>query len=229
MTGHVLVLDDDPTVTDVVRRYLEREGHTVRTAADGRTGLADALADPPALLVLDLMLPGLDGFEVFRRLRAEHPVPVVMLTARGDEADRIAGLELGADDYLSKPFSPRELVLRVRAVLRRAGPAPARGVLRDGDLVIDLAAREARRAGRALALTGREFDLLAFLAQHPQEAFDRSALLHAVWHWSFGDASTVTVHVRRLREKVEDDASRPRRVVTVFGVGYRYEPQGIPA
>ena len=228
MTGHVLVLDDDPTVTDVVRRYLEREGHTVRTAADGRTGLADALADPPVLLVLDLMLPGLDGLEVFRRLRAQHQVPVVMLTARREEADRIAGPELGADDYLSKPFSPRELVLRVRAVLRRAGPAPARGVLHDGDLVIDLAAREAHRAGRALALTGREFDLLAFLAQHPHEAFDRTALLQAVWHWSFGDASTVTVHVRRLREKVEDDASRPRRVVTVFGIGYRYEPQEVP-
>ncbi len=228
MGGHVLVLDDDPTVTDVVRRYLERGGYHVRTASDGQAGLADALVDPPALLVLDLMLPGLDGLEVFRRLRGEHPVPVVMLTARGDESDRVAGLELGADDYLTKPFSPRELVLRVSAVLRRAAPAAARGLLTDGDLVVDLAAREARRAGEPLALTFREFDLLAFLLQHPREAFDRSALLQRVWSWSFGDASTVTVHVRRLREKVEVDPSHPQRIVTVFGVGYRYQPQEDP-
>jgi DNA-binding response OmpR family regulator len=226
--GHVLVVDDDPTVTDVVRRYLERAGYVVRTAPDGETGLADALAHPPALLVLDLMLPVVDGLEVFRRLRAEQPVPVIMLTARADEADRIAGLELGADDYLTKPFSPRELVLRVTAVLRRAAPAPARGLLRDGGLLVDLAAREARRGGRPLALTVREFDLLAFLMQHPREAFDRTALLSQVWGWSFGDATTVTVHVRRLREKVEDDPSRPRRVITVFGIGYRYEPEEHP-
>jgi DNA-binding response OmpR family regulator len=228
MSDHVLVLDDDPTVTDVVRRYLEREGYRVRTACDGRDGLAEALADPPALLVLDLMLPGLDGLEVFRRLRAQHAVPVVMLTARSEEADRIGGLELGADDYLTKPFSPRELVLRVSAVLRRTAAAPARGLLLDGDLVVDLAAREARRSGQPLTLTFREFDLLTFLLQHPREAFDRSALLRHVWSWSFGDASTVTVHVRRLREKVEDDPSHPRRIVTVFGVGYRYEPSADP-
>jgi DNA-binding response OmpR family regulator len=225
MGGHVLVLDDDPTVTDVVRRYLERGGYRVRTSSDGRAGLADALVDPPALLVLDLMLPGLDGLEVFRRLREEHPVPVIMLTARGDEADRVAGLELGADDYVAKPFSPRELVLRVGAVLRRTGLAPERGQLTDGDLVVDLAGREAHRAGQSLALTFREFDLLAFLMQHPREAFDRGVLLQRVWSWSFGDQSTVTVHVRRLREKVEDDPSRPRRIVTVFGIGYRYQPQ----
>ncbi len=228
LSGHVLVLDDDPTVTDVVRRYLEREGYRVRTFSDGRAGLADALVDPPALLVLDLMLPGLDGLEVFRRLREEHPVPVLMLTARGDEADRVAGLELGADDYLTKPFSPRELVLRVAAVLRRTAPSPVRGLLTDGDLVVDLAAREARRDGKPLALTFREFDLLAFLLQHPREAFDRSALLQQVWSWSFGDASTVTVHVRRLREKVEDDPSHPKRIVTVFGIGYRFEPREDP-
>ncbi len=228
LSGHVLVLDDDPTVTDVVRRYLEREGYRVRTFSDGRAGLADALVDPPALLVLDLMLPGLDGLEVFRRLREEHPVPVLMLTARGDEADRVAGLELGADDYLTKPFSPRELVLRIAAVLRRTAPSPVRGLLTDGDLVVDLAAREARRDGQPLALTFREFDLLAFLLQHPREAFDRSALLQQVWSWSFGDASTVTVHVRRLREKVEDDPSHPKRIVTVFGIGYRYEPREDP-
>lgn len=228
ISGHVLVLDDDPTVTDVVRRYLERAGYMVKTATDGCAGLASALDDPPVLLILDLMLPGLDGLEVFRRLRAEQPVAVIMLTARGDEADRVAGLELGAEDYLTKPFSPRELVLRVAAVLRRGSSPPARGLLRDGDLVVDLAAREATRAGQPLALTLREFDLLAFLLEHPREAFDRAALLRAVWGWSFGDASTVTVHARRLREKVEADPSRPCRVVTVFGVGYRYEPQVKP-
>ena len=225
MNTDVLVIDDDPTVTDVVRRYLERAGYAVRTSSDGRAGLAAALACPPSLLVLDLMLPELDGLELFRRLRAELPVPVVMLTARGDEEDRVAGLELGADDYLTKPFSPRELVLRVAAVLRRGGPAPARGRLADGDLVVDLAAREARRGHRALALTVREFDLLAFLMEHPRLAFGREELLARVWEWSFGDASTVTVHVRRLREKVEDDPSSPRRIVTVFGIGYRFEPQ----
>jgi DNA-binding response OmpR family regulator len=228
MNGDVLVVDDDPTVTDVVRRYLERDGYRVRTAADGRAGLAAALGAPPSVLILDLMLPELDGLEVFRRLRAQQPVPVIMLTARGDEEDRIAGLELGADDYLTKPFSPRELVLRVGAVLRRGGPSPVPGALRDGDLVVNLAAREACREDRPLALTLREFDLLAFLMRHPREAFDRAALLSSVWGWSFGDASTVTVHVRRLREKVEDDPSRPRRIVTVFGVGYRYEPQEQP-
>lgn len=152
------------------------------------------------------MLPGLDGLEVFRRLRGRHPVPVVMLTARGDEVKRVAGLELGADDYLAKPFSPRELVLRVAAVLRRVAPAP-RGLLVDGDLVVDLVAREPRRGGQPLALTVREFDLLTFLLQHPRGAFSRSALLLSVRSWSVGDASAVTVHVRRLREKVEDDAS----------------------
>jgi DNA-binding response OmpR family regulator len=229
VNGDVLVVDDDPVVTDVVRRYLERDGFAVRTAADGRAGLTAALSDPPSLLVLDLMLPGLDGLEVFRRLRAEQPVPVIMLTARGDEEDRVAGLELGADDYLTKPFSPRELALRVAAVLRRASPVPAGGVLRDGDLVVDPGARDARRSGCPLPLTAREFDLLSFLMRHPRQAFDRSALLTQVWGWTFGDESTVTVHVRRLREKVEDDPSQPRRIFTVFGVGYRYEPQEDPS
>jgi DNA-binding response OmpR family regulator len=228
MSGHILVVDDDPTVVDVVRRYLERAGYPVRTAADGSAALADALADPPALLVLDLLLPELDGLEVCRRLRMAQPVPIVMLTARGDEDERVAGLELGADDYLTKPFSPRELVLRVAAVLRRCMAAPVSGVLRDDDLVVDLAAREARRGGRPLALTLREFDLLVHLLRHPRETFDRAALLTAVWEWSIGDPSTVTVHVRRLREKVEDDPSRPRRIVTVFGVGYRYVPREGP-
>jgi DNA-binding response OmpR family regulator len=224
----VLVVDDDPTVSDVVARYLDHAGFAVAVVADGRVALDKALADPPDLVVLDLMLPGLDGLEVFRQLRAQVPVPVIMLTAKGDEADRLVGLELGADDYVTKPFSPRELVLRVQSVLRRsAAPlAPAQAsVLTDGDLSVDLAAHEVTRAGAPLSLTSREYDLLVFLLQHPRQAFSREELLKQVWGWEYADHSTVTVHVRRLREKVEDDPRVPTRVVTVFGVGYRYEPQ----
>ncbi len=223
----VLVVDDDATVTDVLDRYLRRAGFRVLSAADGPTALALAHAHRPDLVVLDLMLPGIDGLEVCRRLRATSDVPVLMLTALGDEQDRVLGLEVGADDYVVKPFSPREVVLRVQSVLRRAAtaaPGTEGGVLVDGDLRLDLPAREARRAGRPLALTLREFDLLAFLLTHPRQAFTRVELLERVWGWSFGDQSTVTVHVRRLREKVEPDPGRPTRVLTVWGVGYRYEP-----
>uniref|UniRef100_UPI000E6C5C3C response regulator n=1 Tax=Thermomonospora amylolytica TaxID=1411117 RepID=UPI000E6C5C3C len=230
MTGRILVVDDDPTVADVVMRYLVRDGHRVRCVADGREALAAARAEPPDLVVLDLMLPGMNGLEVCRRLREESAVPIVMLTALGEETDRLVGLESGADDYVTKPFSPRELALRVRSVLRRVrgGPAPAGrdgGLLADGDLVVDLDAHEARLGGALLSLTAREFDLLAFLMRHPRRAFTRDELLEQVWGWSFGDSSTVTVHVRRLREKVERDSTAPRRIVTVWGVGYRYEPQ----
>jgi DNA-binding response OmpR family regulator len=226
--GHrVLVVDDDPTVSDVVRRYLEQDGHRVRLVADGPGALTAAAAEPPDLVVLDLMLPGLDGLEVCRRLRRDRPdLPVVMLTALGEEADRVVGLELGADDYVTKPFSPRELALRVRSVLRRTA-APETGapvVLRDRGLEVDTARRVARLGGRQLALTVREFDLLAFLLRHPAVAWSRADLLDQVWGWRFGDQSTVTVHVRRLREKVETDPARPERIVTVWGVGYRYEP-----
>ena len=224
---HVLVVDDDPTVSDVVARYLEHAGFAVSVVPDGAVALDRALADPPDLVVLDLMLPGLDGLEVFRRLRHAVPVPVVMLTALGEESDRLVGLELGADDYVTKPFSPRELVLRVQSVLRRtSGPlAPAAaGVLVDGDLRVDLAAHEATREGRQLGLTVREYDLLVFFLRHPRQAFSREQLLREVWGWEYADHSTVTVHVRRLREKVEADPREPARVVTVFGVGYRYEP-----
>jgi DNA-binding response OmpR family regulator len=229
--ARVLVVDDDPTVSDVVRRYLERDGLTVEVVGDGEHALARALADPPDLVILDLMLPGMSGLEVCRALRRTGPVPVIMLTALGEEADRVLGLELGADDYVTKPFSPRELALRARSVLRRAGdtggtrsPADRPAPLRDGDLAVDAGARTAVLAGRQLTLTVREFDLLAFLLAHPRRAFTRAELLEHVWGWSFGDQSTVTVHVRRLREKVETDTAVPRRIVTVWGVGYRYDP-----
>ncbi|HEY0637382.1 MAG TPA: response regulator transcription factor [Pseudonocardiaceae bacterium] len=227
--SRVLVVDDDPTVADVVRRYLERDGYAVELAGDGETALRLAAAQEPDLVVLDLMLPGIDGLEVCRRLRARSEVPVVMLTALGEESDRIAGLQLGADDYVTKPFSPRELALRVGSVLRRArstaeaAAAPAPAVLRDGDLEVDVPARRAMRGGVELALTGRELDLLAFLMRHPGQAFGRPELLDKVWGWTFGDHSTVTVHVRRLREKIEDDPASPRRIATVWGVGYRYD------
>jgi DNA-binding response OmpR family regulator len=224
----VLVVDDDVNVRDVVRRYLEHAGYRVALAGTGEQALRLAEDGDPDLVVLDLMLPGMDGFEVCRRLRQRGQVPVVMLTARGDEDDRIAGLQLGADDYVAKPFSPRELVLRVTSVLRRADaePAPPRDELVDGDLVIDVTARRARLNGMALALTTREFDLLEFLVTHSGTAFTRAELLSRVWGWDFGDQSTVTVHVRRLREKVEEDPARPGRIATVWGVGYRYDRVG---
>lgn len=225
MCPRVLVVDDDATIRDVVSRYLERAGHEVLVARDGPSALQLVATGRPDLVVLDLMLPGMGGLEVCRRLRSTTPVPVVMVTARTEEEDRIVGLELGADDYVGKPFSPRELVLRVEAVLRRSGAAPGGGSVADGDLVVDLAAHEARRGGVPLTLTAREFDLLAFLVQHPRTAYTRQDLLREVWDWSFGDESTVTVHVRRLREKVEEDPSDPRRIVTVWRVGYRFDPQ----
>jgi DNA-binding response OmpR family regulator len=228
----VLGVDDDPNVSEVVGRYLEREGCRVEALTDGRTALDRMLADPPDLVVLDLMLPEIDGLEVFRRLRALAPVPVIMLTAKGDEADRVVGLELGADDYVAKPFSPRELAARVKVVLRRARgplagvlpPGPLRLV--DGDLVVDVAAREARLGGELVALTARELELLVFLMRSPRRAFRREELLQEVWGYSVGDTSTVTVHVRRLREKVEADPAAPCRIVTVWGVGYGWEGDG---
>ncbi|MCA1692412.1 MAG: response regulator transcription factor [Actinobacteria bacterium] len=226
--ARILVVEDDPTVSEVVTRYLEREGFRVEVAYDGADALRRALEDPPELVVLDLMIPSLDGFEVCRQLRASAPVPVIMLTARGEEADRIVGLELGADDYVSKPFSPRELTARVKAVLRRAaGPVAASeepSMLRAGGLEVDTVAHEARRDGELVSLTSREFDLLVHLMRHPRRAFRREQLLEQVWGFTYGDTSTVTVHVRRLREKVEADPTEPRHVCTVWGVGYRFEP-----
>jgi DNA-binding response OmpR family regulator len=225
--SRVLVVDDDRTVSDVVARYLIREGHQVEAVADGVVALERASARPPDLVVLDLMLPGMSGLEVCRRIRDIAPIPVIMLTARGEEGDRVIGLELGADDYVTKPFSPRELVLRIAAVLRRAHghlPSEVLSVLADGDLIVDTGAHEATLRGQQLSLTAREYDLLVFLLRHPRTAFTREQLLDRVWDWNFGDVSTVTVHARRLREKIESDAANPTRLVTVWGVGYRYEP-----
>ncbi|MFJ3336163.1 response regulator transcription factor [Streptomyces sp. NPDC086766] len=228
--ARVLVVEDDPTVAEVVSGYLDRAGYVVDRAGDGPTALARAAARRPDLVVLDLMLPGMDGLEVCRRMRARGPVAVIMLTARGDEDDRILGLEVGADDYVTKPFSPRELVLRVESVLRRTRPATAAhppgaaGPLDAAGLTVDPAARRATKNGAELALTLREFDLLAFFLRHPGRAFSREDLMREVWGWDFGDLSTVTVHVRRLRGKVEDDPARPRLIQTVWGVGYRFDP-----
>jgi DNA-binding response OmpR family regulator len=226
-TGRVLVVDDDETVRDVVRRYLEAGGYDVEVAGDGMTGLRVFGEWRPDLVVLDVMMPGINGLEVCRRLRQAGQVPVVLLTALGEEEDRIAGLTLGADDYVTKPFSPRELALRVASVLRRVRmprPEPDVKELSDGDLQLWLDARQAELGGIELSLTTREFDLLAFFVTHPGVAFSRTDLLEKVWGWEFGDQSTVTVHVRRLREKIEADPAKPVRVATVWGVGYRYDP-----
>ena len=221
----VLVVDDDVTVREVVVSYLRAGGHTVLEAADGADALRSIRSDPPDLVVLDLMMPGIDGLEVCRRLRTTSDVPIIMLTALGAEVDRVVGLESGADDYVTKPFSPRELVLRVDALLRRVGEQakPETGCVTDGDLVVDSGRHEVTLAGEVLALTSREFDLLRFVVSNPGTAYSRDQLLQQVWGWSFGDQSTVTVHVRRLREKIEADPMRPQYIKTVWGVGYKFE------
>jgi DNA-binding response OmpR family regulator len=229
--ARVLVVDDDATVAEVVTTYLHRAGFAVDRAADGAAALSTAASDNPDLVVLDLTLPDLDGIEVYRRLRAQRAdLPVVILTARGDEDDRVLGLQIGADDYVTKPFSPRELVLRVQSVLRRATPADAdratETVMIDGDLRVDRAGHRVFRDDSPLPLTAREFDLLAFLMGNPGRAFSRDELMREVWNWEYGDQTTVTVHVRRLREKVEVDPAQPTRLVTVWGVGYRWDPHG---
>jgi DNA-binding response OmpR family regulator len=220
----VLVVDDEPIVRDVVTRYLERDGHTILTADSGDQARGLIEGEAPSLVVLDVMLPGeTDGLALCRWIRATSDLPVILLTARGDEADRIVGLELGADDYVTKPFSPRELATRVKAVLRRARPAtPPPERIELGALVLDAAQHEARRDGKAVRLTAREFELLWFLASNPNRVFSRDQLMARVWGYSSAlDTGTVTVHVRRLREKLENDASRPELIETVWGVGYR--------
>jgi DNA-binding response OmpR family regulator len=225
--SRVLVVDDDPALADVVGRYLARDGFEVDYATDGIAGLRQALATLPDIVVLDLMLPGMDGLEVCRRLRQVAPIPVVMLTALGEESDRITGLDIGADDYVTKPFSPRELAARVRAVLRRSAGGVARNsaeLLSGAGIEIDVVGHEVLLHGEQVTLTAKEFDLLVHFLAHPGRAFRRDELLETVWGWRFGDTSTVTVHVRRLREKIEDDPSLPRHIQTVRGVGYRFQP-----
>ncbi len=222
----VLVVDDEPIVREVVCSYLQREGYRTLEAADGERARALLAEAEPSLVVLDLMLPGTDGLELCRWIRANSELPVIMLTARGEEADRIVGLELGADDYVTKPFSPRELVARVKTVLRRSAPQLATGErLVFGELAIDSRTREVRRGGRELRLTAKEFDLLWFLARHPRQVFSRDQLMDRVWGYTSAlDTGTVTVHVRRLREKIEADPAHPARLQTVWGVGYRFVP-----
>ena len=221
----VLVVEDEPIVRQVVATYLRQEGHPTLEAADGRTALELIESGEPDLIVLDLMLPGIDGLELCRIIRGRSDTPVIMLTARGEEADRIIGLDLGADDYVTKPFSPRELVARVRSVLRRAPLRAGGAPMTAGRLEIDPGAREVTRDGVPLRLTVKEFDLLVFLAGHPRLVFSRTQLMDRVWGYEAAfDTGTVTVHVRRLREKIEDDPSRPRHLQTVWGVGYRFSP-----
>ena len=222
----VLVVDDEPIVRNVVVRYLQREGYRTLEAGDGDTARAILEHDPPELVVLDLMLPGTDGLALCRWIRAHSDLPVIMLTALGEETDRIVGLEVGADDYVSKPFSPRELAARVKTVLRRAAPGSrTSGVIEAGDLTIDAGTREARRSGELMKLTTREFDLLWFLAGNPRQVFSRGQLMQSVWGYTAAlDTGTVTVHIRRLREKIEGDPSQPRHLETVWGSGYRFVP-----
>ena len=233
MSGQtILVVDDEPSISEVVTLYLRRAGYQVRVAHDGTAALAELEAALPDLVVLDLMLPGVDGMEITRRLRAVGDTPIIMLTARREETDRILGLEMGADDYVVKPFSPQELVSRVRAVLRRTAQpakrdeaAPSQRALRFADLSVDPTTRLATVRGEEIVLTAKEFDLLWFLAGHPRQVFNRDQLLDNVWgETQYIDPSTVTVHVRRLREKLEADPSTPRHILTVWGVGYKFEP-----
>ena len=227
----ILLVEDDDTVAEVVDSYLRAAEMTVVRCADGVSAVATALSSAPDLVLLDVMLPGIDGYEVLRRLRQQAiTAPVIMLTALADEDDRIRGLEVGADDYLTKPFSPRELVLRVKSVLRRSVPdiapesASEGGVLVDGDLVVDTRSRKVELRGETVPVTLREFDLLAYFLENRNRVLSRDTLLGAVWGWDVGDPSTVTVHVRRLREKVETSPESPTRLVTVWGRGYRWDP-----
>jgi len=222
----VLVVDDEPIVRDVVVRYLQRDGFETLVAGDGDTARELIERTAPQLVVLDVMLPGTDGLALCRWIRSRGDLPVIMLTARGEEADRIVGLELGADDYVTKPFSPRELAVRVQTVLRRSAPATSSAArLMFDDLTIDPSTREVARDGELLRLTAKEFDLLFFLASNLRQVFSRDQLMGRVWGYEAAvDTGTVTVHVRRLRAKIEHDPSSPRHLETVWGVGYRFVP-----
>ena len=222
----ILVVDDEPTLVATLKYNLERDGFQVVTAEDGESALDLARSHRPDLVLLDLMLPGLDGFEVCRILRRETQAPILMLTAKGEEIDKVVGLELGADDYVTKPFSMRELLARVRALLRRADirPEGEREVLTSGDLSVDLAKREATRSAQAVPLKPKEFELLAFFMRNRQRAFTREQLLNQIWGYDYaGDTRTVDVHVSWLRQKIEDQPQKPARIVTVRGLGYRFD------
>ena len=228
MSPSVLLVEDETNLADAVRLNLEREGFDVRMAKDGVEGLAEARRETPDIVVLDVMLPDLNGLEVCRALRRESDVPILMLTALGEEVDKVVGLELGADDYVTKPFSMRELLARVRAILRRprsaGGPASPDEVLRSGNLEIDLAAHVVRLEGRAIPMRPREFALLALLVKNPRRVYTRNQILEALWgHDYIGDERTVDVHIRWLREKLEEKPSDPTRIVTLRGIGYRFE------
>ena len=227
--GTILVVDDEPMVCEVVSRYLENDGYRVLEATDGTAALEILARHQPALVVLDIMLPGVDGLSILRQLRATAEIPVILLTARASEVDRIVGLELGADDYVIKPFSPRELAARVRSVLRRSqllGSTVRGGLLMFDGIEIDPGTREVTVDGELVTLTPKEFDLLVFLAASPRQVFSRRQLLEHVWDSSpdYQDPATITVHIGRLRQKLEADPDDPRRITTVWGVGYRFEP-----
>jgi DNA-binding response OmpR family regulator len=222
----ILVVDDEPTLVATLQYNLEREGYRVATAPDGESALTSAQTDRPDLVILDLMLPGLSGLEVCRILRKEMTAPILMLTAKTEEVDKVVGLELGADDYVTKPFGMRELLARVRALLRRADTPPdsQAQVLTSGDVEIDLAGRQALRKREPLILKPKEFELLGFFVRNKGRAFTREQLLNQIWGYGFaGDTRTVDVHMRWLREKIEDEPAKPTRLITVRGVGYRFE------
>lgn len=223
----ILVVDDEETIREVVRRYLEREGFRVNEASNGFEALDAIRAEPPDLIVLDLMLPGIDGLSLTEHIRQDRRIPIIMLTAKGEASDRIRGLDMGADDYMAKPFSPQEVVSRVRAVLRRIGvetPSSRGNTLEFQDLRIDPTSRSVFLCNEAITLTAKEFDLLYFFASNPRQVFSRAQLLDKVWGDElYTDPSTVTVHIRRLREKIESDPSKPQHLLTVWGVGYKFE------
>ncbi len=235
MAEKILVVEDEPSLVETLRYSLKRQGYQVLTTGNGLAALELARKEKPDLILLDIMLPGLDGIEVCRTLRQETATPIIMLTARDEEVDKVVGLEIGADDYVTKPFSMRELMARVKAQLRRvhltreeasAGTASGEAQrLVFGDLVVDLGRREALKGGKPLPLARREFELLAYLARNRGLALSRERILEQVWGWDFaGGTRTVDVHVRGLREKIEDDPAHPTRLVTVRGSGYRFEP-----
>ncbi|HEV8354377.1 MAG TPA: response regulator transcription factor [bacterium] len=228
MAQKILVVDDEPHIVELVRYNLLQEGFEVITAHDGGEALTRTRSDHPDLIVLDIMLPYVDGLEVCRQVRRESGVPIIMLTAKDGELERVVGLELGADDYVTKPFSPRELVARVRAILRRTAPAAdgTAGPLASGGLALDPATHEASLNGRPVDLTAKEFDLLRLLMSHPNRVFTRDFLLEHIWGYDYyGSTRTVDMHISRLREKIEDDPVAPTYIITVRGVGYKFKSQ----